>query len=70
MGHLVLEPRVVVMGPLKSERSVTSEGNVVQLEPGDEARWITGAVFAVEGGVMAVTPLLRAGALRAVVGPG
>jgi NAD(P)-dependent dehydrogenase (short-subunit alcohol dehydrogenase family) len=33
----------------------------------DEARWITGVVLPVDGGVMAVTPLLMAGALRDVV---
>lgn len=31
----------------------------------DEARWITGAVIPVEGGVMAVTPLMMAPRLRA-----
>lgn len=31
----------------------------------DEARWITGAVIPVEGGVMAVTPLMMASRLRA-----
>ncbi|MBL7488319.1 SDR family oxidoreductase [Frankia sp. AgB1.9] len=31
----------------------------------DEARWITGAVLPVDGGVMAVTPLMMAAGLRA-----
>jgi NAD(P)-dependent dehydrogenase (short-subunit alcohol dehydrogenase family) len=36
----------------------------------DEARWITGVTLPVDGGVLAVTPLLMAGALRAVEPPG
>lgn len=32
----------------------------------DEARWITGATLAVDGGVMAVTPLLMAGPMRSL----
>jgi NAD(P)-dependent dehydrogenase (short-subunit alcohol dehydrogenase family) len=32
----------------------------------DEARWITGSTLAVDGGVLAVTPLLMAGPMRAV----
>ncbi len=32
----------------------------------DDARWITGTVLPVDGGVLAVTPLLMAGELRAV----
>jgi len=35
----------------------------------DEARWITGVVLPVDGGVSAVTPLLVAGPLRAVDAP-
>jgi NAD(P)-dependent dehydrogenase (short-subunit alcohol dehydrogenase family) len=36
----------------------------------DEARWITGATLPVDGGVMAVTPLMMAQHLRAVAAPG
>lgn len=36
---------------------------------GDEARWITGVTLPVDGGVLAVTPLLMAGPLRAVGAP-
>jgi NAD(P)-dependent dehydrogenase (short-subunit alcohol dehydrogenase family) len=36
----------------------------------DEARWITGVTLPVDGGVMAVTPLLMAGHLREVEPPG
>ncbi len=35
----------------------------------DEARWITGVTLPVDGGVMAVTPLLMAGPMRAVDEP-
>jgi NAD(P)-dependent dehydrogenase (short-subunit alcohol dehydrogenase family) len=35
----------------------------------DEARWITGATLPVDGGVLAVTPLLMAGAMQAVEPP-
>lgn len=35
----------------------------------DEARWITGVVLPVDGGVMAVTPLMMADHLRAVEAP-
>jgi NAD(P)-dependent dehydrogenase (short-subunit alcohol dehydrogenase family) len=35
----------------------------------DEARWITGAVLPVESGVLAVTPLMMAGYLRAIPEP-
>jgi NAD(P)-dependent dehydrogenase (short-subunit alcohol dehydrogenase family) len=35
----------------------------------DEARWITGVVLPVDGGVMAVTPLMMADHLRAVAPP-
>lgn len=35
----------------------------------DEARWITGMTLPVEGGVMAVTPLMMAGGLRALDAP-
>ena len=35
----------------------------------DEARWITGVTLPVDGGVMAVTPLLMAGPMRAVESP-
>lgn len=35
----------------------------------DEARWITGVTLPVDGGVMAVTPLLMAGPMRAVEPP-
>jgi NAD(P)-dependent dehydrogenase (short-subunit alcohol dehydrogenase family) len=36
----------------------------------DEARWITGVTLPVDGGVLAVTPLLMAGPMRAVEPPG
>jgi NAD(P)-dependent dehydrogenase (short-subunit alcohol dehydrogenase family) len=35
----------------------------------DEARWITGVILPVDGGVMAVTPLMMATHLRGVVAP-
>lgn len=35
----------------------------------DEARWITGAILPVDGGVMAVTPLMMAAQLRAEQAP-
>ncbi|MCL2582198.1 MAG: SDR family oxidoreductase [Streptosporangiales bacterium] len=36
----------------------------------DDARWITGVTLPVDGGAMAVTPLVMADHLRAVEGPG
>jgi NAD(P)-dependent dehydrogenase (short-subunit alcohol dehydrogenase family) len=41
-------------------------GHAAAFLASDEARWITGATLPVDGGVMAVTPLLLAGAMRAV----
>jgi NAD(P)-dependent dehydrogenase (short-subunit alcohol dehydrogenase family) len=44
-------------------------GHAAAFLASDEARWITGAVIPVEGGVMAVTPLMMAPHLRAEQAP-
>jgi NAD(P)-dependent dehydrogenase (short-subunit alcohol dehydrogenase family) len=44
-------------------------GHAVCFLASDEARWITGVSLPVDGGVMAVTPLMMAGHLRAVEPP-
>ena len=44
-------------------------GHAAAFLASDDARWITGVTLPVDGGVMAVTPLLMAGHLRAVEAP-
>jgi NAD(P)-dependent dehydrogenase (short-subunit alcohol dehydrogenase family) len=44
-------------------------GHAVVFLASDEARWITGVALPVDGGIMAVAPLLLAGRFRSVPGP-
>jgi NAD(P)-dependent dehydrogenase (short-subunit alcohol dehydrogenase family) len=56
-------------GPVGSNGDGWDVGHAAAFLASDEARWITGAVLPVDGGVLSVTPLLMAPALRAVQSP-
>lgn len=56
-------------GPLGTEGDGWDVGWAAAFLASDEARWITGVTLPVDGGVMAVTPLLMAQHLRAVAAP-
>lgn len=52
-------------GPLGTNGDGWDVGHAAAFLASDEARWITGVVLPVDGGVMAVTPLMMAPPLRA-----
>jgi NAD(P)-dependent dehydrogenase (short-subunit alcohol dehydrogenase family) len=52
-------------GPLGTNGDGWDVGRAAAFLASDEARWITGTVLPVDGGVMAVTPLMMAPRLRA-----
>jgi NAD(P)-dependent dehydrogenase (short-subunit alcohol dehydrogenase family) len=56
-------------GLLGTEGDGWDVGRAAAFLASDEARWITGTTLPVDGGVMAVTPLLMAQHLRSVPAP-
>jgi len=56
-------------GPLGTNGDGWDVGWAAAFLASDEARWITGVVLPVDGGVMAVTPLMMAPHLRAETEP-
>ena len=57
--------RAAASGLLGTDGDGWDVGRVAAFLASDEARWITGVVLPVDGGVMAVTPLMMAPHLRA-----
>ena len=56
--------------PLGTEGDGWDVGWAAAFPASDAARWITGVTLPVDGGVTAVTPLIMAPQLRAVIAPG
>src|SRR5262249_19629833 len=55
--------------PLGTEGTGWDVANAAGFLASDDARWITGVVLPVDGGVTTVTPLMMAARLRDVEGP-
>jgi NAD(P)-dependent dehydrogenase (short-subunit alcohol dehydrogenase family) len=55
--------------PLGAEGTAWDVAHAAVFLASDEARWITAVTLPVDGGVMAVTPLMMAGPLREVAAP-